>query len=1125
MATQTTKPSHLKSAEDLLGAGRDREATEEFQKAYEAKEIDAQNALAWNAWGVALYRLGKHEEAIAKYKNALQANDRFKEAYYNMGLSFAAQKKHDQAIEHYRKATDIDPNYAIAYFSWGNSLASQKDYDQAIQQYRKATDIDPNYATAYFNWGISLRNQKHYAQAAEQFGRATTADPKYVDAWVQKISALRILGRLDEAESTAREAAEKLPDKTEILQEFAKVYFDRADYRHGLETIDKAINLDRQNKNLWKSKLAGLNKAPDPALVEEAAQEVMREFPADAGMFTEVGSLYRDQGEYEKAKDIYDKAWRFNETTADDGVKAKQSLAILVARGWLYYYWCYIDRAVEEFDRALHIDQNDADALRSKIDSLRQRRRLDEAETLLDRLLADPRHAKETVLLNERGWLRLQRTHYEKAIEAFRATLRIEPSNEDALLGILRAHRLCRDFKAADRAWNEEIIGRGVIQGASLFVERCQCFLDQRKYSAGLEYYQQRPDTDLNALEWKVIFLRFQRQFEAAETEADAALARFPKNVAFLNQLGQVYFAQRRYEKAADCYQQVLDDHPTYEFALRWRAESLRAEGPHHFDAAEREIRATLRRIPESASLHLLLGRLHYDRDQLEKSEECLSRAIALAGPDDLEADFLRIDVLERLDRTDEARQAVVALSKKRPRDLEVRNQLGWFHLGRNDTVSARKEFDFILKIDPKNLAGITGLGAVYFTEGDFKKGEDSFRSVYQMEPNEPVYITNLAWALIRQEEEAKTPPTLLARELPDLKRPVWERRIKGDDKDPFTEAEKLGRDAIALAPRNAQSYTCLGIIAFKRGLMLESEDYLRASIRANAKDGGYVDLGALYVHMGKYDDAETNLKKGIKVARTDSRTHIELGNLYLLTDREKEGIRLFREAADIDPANPEPPRALALALQRKGDYPEAEQVLRKAIQKLDRSRCWQLRLTLAQLLTELGDKSEDVTLYDDALEEIKAAIRLKPLNPEVYFRAGIVWHRLEDYKRAVKHFRECMKLDPDHIEAGRNLRIVRALIREQARRGRSIFWMGVVLGTFCLLGVVAMWYLYFTTKDPLKITSSMIAGLTPTLIAIAAAAFLFPYLVRLKLPGVEADLSQPSEKISKGPVGGIGGK
>src|SRR5260370_39950834 len=106
---------------------------------------------------------------------------------------------------------------------------------------------------------------------------------------------LRILGRLDEAERTAREAAEKLPDKTEILQEFAKVYFDRADYRHGLETIDKAINLDRQNKNLWKSKLAGLNKAPDPALVEEAAQEGMREFRADAGIITDVGRLYREQ--------------------------------------------------------------------------------------------------------------------------------------------------------------------------------------------------------------------------------------------------------------------------------------------------------------------------------------------------------------------------------------------------------------------------------------------------------------------------------------------------------------------------------------------------------------------------------------------------------------------------------------------------------------------------------------------------------------------------------------------------------------------------------------------------------------------------------------------------------------
>jgi tetratricopeptide (TPR) repeat protein len=89
-----------------------------------------------------------------------------------------------------------------------------------------------------------------------------------------------------------------------------------------------------------------------------------------------------------------------------------------------------------------------------------------------------------------------------------------------------------------------------------------------------------------------------------------------------------------------------------------------------------------------------------------------------------------------------------------------------------------------------------------------------------------------------------------------------------------------------------------LGIIAFKRGNLRESEDYLRASIEADQREGNYSDLGALYTQMGQYDEAEKNLKKAIEINRNDMAAHIELGNLYLQTERVKEAVREFRRAA-----------------------------------------------------------------------------------------------------------------------------------------------------------------------------------------------------------------------------------
>jgi hypothetical protein len=45
-----------------------------------------------------------------------------------------------------------------------------------------------------------------------------------------------------------------------------------------------------------------------------------------------------------------------------------------------------------------------------------------------------------------------------------------------------------------------------------------------------------------------------------------------------------------------------------------------------------------------------------------------------------------------------------------------------------------------------------------------------------------------------------------------------------------------------------------------------------------------------------------------------------------------------------------------------------------------------------------------------------------------------------------------------------------------------------------------------------------MMMTFSPILLALALVSFLLPWLVRLKLPGVEAELSQPQEKVSKGP-------
>ena len=125
-------------------------------------------------------------------------------------------------------------------------------------------------------------------------------------------------------------------------------------------------------------------------------------------------------------------------------------------------------------------------------------------------------------------------------------------------------------------------------------------------------------------------------------------------------------------------------------------------------------------------------------------------------------------------------------------------------------------------------------------------------------------------------------------------------------------EAEQLCRTALRMDSKYSQAYACLGALAFHRGKLLDSEEYLKKSVQVNPKAGGYTELGALYVQMGRYDEAEEQLNQAMQLSRTDSQARLELGSLYLLTDRENKVVCLLREALAIDPLSKEPPRALA---------------------------------------------------------------------------------------------------------------------------------------------------------------------------------------------------------------------
>jgi len=778
--------------------------------------------------------------------------------------------------------------------------------------------------------------------------------------------------------------------------------------------------------------------------------------------------------------------------------------------GLIYYFnQKQYEKAIEIVNQIFEIDPSNERAFVRKIASLRELRRFPEAENVVQEALA--KLPKNIDILSDWAYLYFYQKQYEKAIEILNQIFEIDASNERAFVGTIASLTELRRFPEAENIVQEALAK--LPKNIEILYNWVYLYFYQKQYEKAIEIVNQIFEIDPSneeAFSWKIASLRELRRFPEAANIVQEALAKLPKNIEILHNWAYLYFYQKQYERAIEIVNQIFEIDPSNERAFVLKIASLREL--RRFPDAKNVAREAMGKLPKSTKVLAQLGRLYFNQNQLEKAQNIFSETVK-DDPYNNSLKYNQVEILIRLNRCHEALEILRSLKKLYPIDLDVLEQTGKFYIRRNDPISAKKEFESILDKELSNVSGLKGLGLVYFNQNRYIIAEELFRKARSEDQYDPEISINLAKTLIRQENEGfyKQDPQVDA-----FKQEVEVVSL-------LDEAEDLCKSAIKLSFNSSDSLGCLGIIIFMRGRVVEAEDCLRQSIEVDPMNGKYADLGALQVQMGKFEEAGNNLKKAIETNRYDVKAHIELGNLFLRTERSKDAIKEFRQAISFDPASEDAVRALAIALMQVGDYAESERTLRTAIRNLDESKIWRLHLTLSRLLVCMGDSTDSKEFYEDALNEVKKAIKIRPDHPDPYSHAGIVRFKLKDYWGAKKSFDSCLKRDKNNFEAERNIRIISPLIYSETIRSNTGIVGGLVIGLISMLLLSVLWgnYLYSkesTTSDTLLITVTIVS------LGLIVIAFLLPSLVRLQLPGgFIAELSQPKETISSGPTGEIG--
>ena len=151
--------------------------------------------------GVTASRGGRHDEAIEKFKAAIELAPSCFDCHFNIGVAYMAKKDEKAAEAAWKQALEVKADYPEALNALSTLYNNQKRFDEAAAMSAKAAAAGggAGNADATFNQGIILWNQGKIAEAKTKFEETIKMNASHPEAHFQLGMALLNEGKLPEA--------------------------------------------------------------------------------------------------------------------------------------------------------------------------------------------------------------------------------------------------------------------------------------------------------------------------------------------------------------------------------------------------------------------------------------------------------------------------------------------------------------------------------------------------------------------------------------------------------------------------------------------------------------------------------------------------------------------------------------------------------------------------------------------------------------------------------------------------------------------------------------------------------------------------------------------------------------
>lgn len=375
-----------------------------FTAKYIINNVNHSSALELGKQGNTFFELQRYEDALNVYRQAINLNPNYAQAWYGQGKTLARLQKYSEALTAYEQAIQILPDYveawsgrgfvlkdlgryqeAIAAFDKSLQLNEQapdiwnakgevfsllKQYDNAINAYNQALELKSDDYVVWYNKGLALQRLKQYEEAITSHNKAVEIKPNYVGAWYNLGNSLVNLRRYEAAIQAYDQAVKYNPNYAAAWLSKGNILIILQRYPEAVETFNQVLKINNNNFQAWYAKGWALHQNQNYGEAIAAYNQAAKIQPKNYQVWYSLGNSQYNLQQYENAIASYAQAVRHQPNHYESWY----------SRGNALYNLQRYKEAIASYDQALKYKPNDQPAIKAR----------QEAQTQLDATTPQP---------------------------------------------------------------------------------------------------------------------------------------------------------------------------------------------------------------------------------------------------------------------------------------------------------------------------------------------------------------------------------------------------------------------------------------------------------------------------------------------------------------------------------------------------------------------------------------------------------------------------------------------------------------------------------------------------------------------------------------------------------------